>query len=215
MKAEKLEMEQLEQVSGGCSEENSNGFRKTCPLCVDDAVIHDDSQPDMEEHRQQPFNDVHGHHCVIERSSRLYGRKRSGSGFLRDLQGTECVFHVSLRKQHRNYKIGDHGRQKDSQNLDATVTDAVQDRIFTGTVLFHDVFQNDMPSALFENACHDGSVKHIGRRASFHEPGDRIIRKDAEIMHAKLQHPGRDDKSEDTRNQIADVCLFFLLPAPV
>ncbi len=33
MKAEKLEMEQLEQVSGGCSEENSNGFRKTCPLC--------------------------------------------------------------------------------------------------------------------------------------------------------------------------------------
>ena len=33
MKAEKLEMEQLEQVSGGCSEANSNGFRKTCPLC--------------------------------------------------------------------------------------------------------------------------------------------------------------------------------------
>lgn len=33
MKAEKLEMKQLEQVSGGCSEENSNGFRKTCPLC--------------------------------------------------------------------------------------------------------------------------------------------------------------------------------------
>ncbi len=33
MKAEKLEMVQLEQVSGGCSEENSNGFRKTCPLC--------------------------------------------------------------------------------------------------------------------------------------------------------------------------------------
>ena len=33
MKAEKLEMEQLEQASGGCSEENSNGFRKTCPLC--------------------------------------------------------------------------------------------------------------------------------------------------------------------------------------
>ena len=33
MKAETLEMEQLEQVSGGCSEENSNGFRKTCPLC--------------------------------------------------------------------------------------------------------------------------------------------------------------------------------------
>ena len=33
MKAEKLEMEQLEQVSGGCSEENSNCFRNTCPLC--------------------------------------------------------------------------------------------------------------------------------------------------------------------------------------
>ena len=33
MKAEKLEMEQLEQVPGGCSEENSNGFRKTCPIC--------------------------------------------------------------------------------------------------------------------------------------------------------------------------------------
>ena len=32
MKAEKLEMEQLEQVSGGCSEENSNGFKKDMPL---------------------------------------------------------------------------------------------------------------------------------------------------------------------------------------
>ena len=32
---EKLELEQLEHVSGGGSqsEENSDGFRKTCPLC--------------------------------------------------------------------------------------------------------------------------------------------------------------------------------------
>ena len=32
---EKLELEQLEHVSGGRSqsEENSDGFRKTCPLC--------------------------------------------------------------------------------------------------------------------------------------------------------------------------------------
>ena len=35
MKANKLELEQLKNVSGGGStnEENSNGFRKTCPLC--------------------------------------------------------------------------------------------------------------------------------------------------------------------------------------
>ncbi len=35
MKANKLEFEQLQNVSGGGStnEENSNGFRKTCPLC--------------------------------------------------------------------------------------------------------------------------------------------------------------------------------------
>ncbi len=33
--AEKLELEQLEHVSGGRSqgEETSRGFRKTCPLC--------------------------------------------------------------------------------------------------------------------------------------------------------------------------------------
>lgn len=31
---EKLELEQLEHVSGGRSQdENSDGFRKTCPLC--------------------------------------------------------------------------------------------------------------------------------------------------------------------------------------
>ena len=56
-------------------------------------------------------------------------RKRGGSGFLSDLQGSERTFRASPGKQHRGGKICDHGRQKDGKRLDSAVTDAVQNRI--------------------------------------------------------------------------------------
>ena len=96
------------------------------------------------------------------------------------------MFHVSLRKQHRNYKIGDHGRQKHSQNLDATVTDAVQDRIFAGAVLFQNGFQNDISSAFLKNASHNDPIKDKSCCISVDESGKRIVFNNAEIVYAEF-----------------------------
>ena len=49
----------------------------------------------------------------------------------------------------------------------------------TGTVLFHDVLQHDMPSALFKHPCHRDSIQNESGRVSVDEPGDRIIHNDA------------------------------------
>ena len=71
-----------------------------------------------------------------------------------------------------------------------------------------------MPSALLENAGHNGPVKDIGCRAPVDEPGNGIVRQDAEIMNAELQHAGGNHKPDGACDQIADIRLLFVPPAP-
>ena len=68
------------------------------------------------------------------------------------------------------------------------MTDAVHHHVFTGAVLFQNVLQNDITPTLFENTCHDDSVKNKGGSASVNEMGNRVILEDAEIVYAQLQH---------------------------
>ena len=192
-----------------------DGSRQAALLRVDDAVVYDDRQPDLEEHREQPLQYVHGRHAVIEGGSGLHGGQRCGSGLLRDLQGTEGVFCVPPGKQNSDDKIDEHGRKNDGEDLDPAVTDPVQDRILTGAVLFQQIFQNDMPSALLKYACRHRSVEHVGCGAPFKEAGNGIVRDDAEIVHAKLQHAGRDEKADGAKDEPAEPCLLLMLPAPV
>ena len=71
-----------------------------------------------------------------------------------------------------------------------------------------------MTTAFLKNARHEGSVNDICGRASVNESGDRIIRNDADIMHAKLQHPGRYYESDGSRDEIDERSLPFMLDVP-
>ena len=188
--------------------------QKTDFLSVYDAVVYDDCKPYMQGHGKKTLNDVHGHHGEIKRGGRLNRRKRCGGGFLCDVQGPESVFRISRRKHDCHGKIGDHRGQDHRQNLDPAVADTVQNSIFAGAVLLHDVFHDEVPPAFFENARHGDPVKDKSERVSVYKPGNGIIRKDAEIMYAKLQHAGRKDETDYTGNEPADICLIFMSPAP-
>ena len=94
------------------------------------------------------------------------------------------------------------------------MANSIHDGILPCAVPFEDKSEDDEPSALLEDTCHGYPVKHIGYCISVDEPGDRIIGDDAQVMHTKLQYPGRDQKTDDSGNQIAEIRLFPVPYAP-
>ena len=92
--------------------------------------------------------------------------------------------------------------------------DPVQDRVFTGAVLFQDVFQNDMPSALLEHARRERAVQHVGGGVPVEKPGNGVVRNEAQIMQTGFQHQCGNEKSDGAGDQIADVRPLLMLSAP-